>query len=80
MTNSTENQERCFYYKGEKISTWVSGGINSAGGKCYRATIEGVDVTKRIGGTSYKPGWRETTRHNTEKALRLEIRQNVELK
>jgi hypothetical protein len=80
MNTENQLQEKSLFYKGEKIETSITGGINSAGGLCYRATIEGIQVTKRIGGTSYKPGWRETTAQNQEKLLRSEIRNFIELR
>lgn len=72
--------DKSIYYKGEKLVTIVMGSINSGGGLCYYATIEGVEVTRRFAGSNYVSGWRETTPHNTEIGLRYAIRSNVELK
>jgi len=68
------------YYKGEKIATTQSGVPNTAGGWCFRATIDGIDVIRRIAGTSYRCGWREIVPETPERSLRTEMRVFIELK
>lgn len=72
--------DKKYYIDGKEITTWKTGGINSAGGLCNRFNIDGIEVTHRQGGTNYQSGWRETTTQNTEKNLRSEFRNRIELK